>query len=68
MNPFTSGMWSSIIPFVVTKCRSPSRLSLFHGVQGTCDEVCVAPEGKSVILQFHLFVFHVLFSVASCGT
>ncbi len=72
MNPFTSGMWSSIIPFVVTKRRNPSRLSLFRGVQGTCDEdfdeVCVVPEGKSAILQFHLFAFHVLFSVAPCGT
>ncbi len=72
MNPFTLGMWSSIIPFVVTKCRSSSRLSLFRGVQGTCDEdfdeVYAAPEGKSAIVQFLLFAFHVLFSVASCGT
>eukprot|EP01084_Bolivina_argentea_P104630 187339_1 len=53
MNPFTSGMWSSIIPFVVTKRRSPSRLSLFRGVQGTCDEdfddVCVTPEDLAFI-------------------
>ncbi len=72
MNPFTLGMWSSVIPFVVTKRSSPSRFSLFLGVQGTCDEdfdeVCVTPEGKSAILQFHFFAFQVLFSVASCGT
>ncbi len=71
MNPFTLSMWSSVIPLVVTERTRPSRLSLFRGVQGTCDgdfdEVCVIPEGKSAILLFYLFALQVLFSVASCG-
>ncbi len=75
MNPFTSSMWSITIPFVVTKPGgSFSKLLTFRGVKSTytydedLDEMCLAPEGKSAILQFYLFAFQVLFSVASCGT
>ncbi len=72
VNPLTLSMWSGIIPFVVTKRKSPSIFLLFRGAQGNrdegLDEVCVDPEGKSAILQFHFFTFHVLFSVASHGT
>ncbi len=71
MNPFTLGMWSSIIPFLVTKRRSSLKLSWFRGAQGTYDEdfdeVCVTPEGKSAISQFLLSEVYVSFSVASCG-
>ncbi len=72
MNPFTLAMWSSVVPFMVTKRSSSSRLSWFRGAQGTCDEdfdeACVAPESKSAILQFLLSEILVLFSGASCGT
>ncbi len=71
MNPFTLGMWSSVVAFLVTKRRSSSRLSWFRGARGTCDEdfdeVCVTPEGKSAISQFLLSEVYVSFSVASCG-
>ncbi len=78
MNPYTLGMWSITTPFVVTKPgAAPSKTVVYQNVKGLkpipgdfeVDEELHAPDSKSAILQqFHLFSFHVLFSVASCAT